>query len=64
MATSFKYKAVDATGRVVEYTHQANTQEEVLKMIREKGFTPIRIQAEEQKSKDVGDMSLFQSRVK
>ena len=64
MATSFKYKAVDATGRVVEYTHQANTQEEVLKMIREKGFTPIRIQAEEQKSKDVGEISLFQSRVK
>ena len=64
METSFKYKAVDATGRVVEYTHQANTQEEVLKMIREKGFTPIRIQAEEQKSKDVGEISLFQSRVK
>ena len=60
MAVSYKYKAVDAMGRVVEYTHQANTKEEVLKMIREKGFTPIRIQAEEQQSKDLNEISRFE----
>ena len=64
LATTYKYKAVDISGKVVEHTHQANTKEEVLKMIRDKGLTPIRIESEEQKSKDVGDISLFQKKVK
>ncbi len=64
LATTYKYKAVDISGKVVEHTHQANTKEEVLKMIRDKGLTPIRIELEEQKSKDVGDISLFQKKVK
>lgn len=64
MAVSYKYKAVDAMGRVIEAEFIAKTKEEVLSMIREKGLTPIKVQEEEQKSKDVGEMSLFQSKVK
>lgn len=64
MANNFKYKAVDTSGRVVEYTQSAASKEELIHMLKEKGFTPIKIQTEEQSSKDLGDMSLFAPKVK
>jgi general secretory pathway component, cryptic len=64
LTNSFKYKAVDTSGRIVEYTQSANSKEELIHMLREKGFTPIKIQAEEQSSKDLGEMSLFAQKVK
>ena len=64
MANNFKYKAVDTSGRIVEYTQNAASKEELIHMLKEKGFTPIKIQAEEQSSKDLGDISLFAPKVK
>ena len=33
-------------------------------MLREKGYTPVKIELQEQKSKDVGDIGIFQKKVK
>ena len=64
MVAVYKYKAIDNTGRPIEAEFHANTKDEVLSMLREKGYTPVKIELQEQKSKDVGDIGLFQKKVK
>lgn len=64
MALSYKYKAVDATGKMIEAEFIANTKEEVIAMIRGKGQSPVKVEIVEQKSTDVGELSLFQKKVK
>ena len=64
MVAVYKYKAIDNTGRPIEAEFHANTKDEVLSMIREKGYTPVKIELQEQKSKDVGDIWIFQKKVK
>jgi len=60
----YKYKAIDNTGRSIEAEFHANTKDEVLSMLREKGYTPVKIELQEQKSKDVSDIGPFQKKVK
>ena len=64
MVAVYKYKAIDNTGRPIEAEFHANTKDEVLSMLREKGYTPVKIELQEQKSKDVGDIGIFQKKVK
>lgn len=64
MVAVYKYKAIDNTGRPIEAEFHANTKDEVLSMLREKGYTPVKIELQEQKSKDVGDIWIFQKKVK
>ena len=51
MVAVYKYKAIDNTGRPIEAEFHANTKDEVLSMLREKGYTPVKIELQEQKSK-------------
>lgn len=64
MVAVYKYKAIDNTGRSIEAEFHANTKDEVLSMLREKGYTPVKIELQEQKSKDVSDIGPFQKKVK
>lgn len=64
MATTYKYKGVEAGGKVVEGLFQANSKEEAIRIIREKGQSPIKIEEEKEKSKDLKEYTLFKPRVK
>lgn len=64
MVAVYKYKAIDNTGRPIEAEFHANTKDEVLSMLREKGYTPVKIELQEQKSKDLGDIGIFQKKAK
>ncbi|MBP2027362.1 type IV pilus assembly protein PilC [Acetoanaerobium pronyense] len=64
MAETYKYKGLDSSGRVIEGIFHANSKEEVIKLIRDKGQSPIKIEKNEAKSKDLGEYSFFKPRVK
>lgn len=51
-------------GKIVESTYKAENQDELIEMIRAKGHTPVKIEKEAEKSQDVGNMALFQKRVR
>ena len=64
MAETYKYKGIDSAGRVIEGVFHANSKDEVIKLIRDKGQSPIKVEKDEAKSKDIKDYELFKPRVK
>lgn len=64
MAETYKYKGLDSSGRVIEGVFHANSKDEVIKLIRDKGQSPIKVEKDEAKSKDIKDYELFKPRVK
>jgi type IV pilus assembly protein PilC len=51
-------------GKIVENTYKAESQDELIEMIRAKGHTPVRIEKEAVKGQDVATLGLFKQRVK
>lgn len=64
MVNVYKCKEIDLRGRVVEAIYRAESKGEIEQMIRSKGHTPVRIEVEEEKGKDVGELDIFQPKVK
>ena len=64
MSETYKYKGIDQSGRVIEGIFSAGSKEEVVKLIRDKGQSPIAIEKNEAKSKDIKEYTLFRPRVK
>lgn len=64
MSETYKYKGIDQSGRVIEGIFSAGSKEEVVKLIRDKGQSPIKVEKNEAKSKDIKDYTLFRPRVK
>lgn len=64
MARVFNCKELDASGKVLVTTYRAETKDEVIAIIRNKGNTPVKVELEEVKSKDVGSYDFFKPRVK
>jgi len=64
LAETYKYKGIDSAGRVIEGVFHANSKDEVIKLIRDKGQSPIKVEKDEAKSKDIKDYELFKPRVK
>lgn len=64
MSETYRYKGIDQSGRVIEGIFSAGSKEEVVKLIRDKGQSPITIEKNEAKSKDIKDYTLFKPRVK
>lgn len=61
---SYRYKGMDSSGKVIEGVFNANSKEEAIRLIREKGHSPIKIEINEAKSKDIKEYTLFRPRVK
>lgn len=55
---NFKFKAISTDGQAVEGTHVANSKEELMVIIRQRGQIPVYIQ-EYVEGKDVKNLSLF-----
>lgn len=51
-------------GKIVENTYKAESQDELIEMIRAKGHTPVRIEKEAVKGQDVANIALFQKKVR
>ncbi|MBE0451392.1 MAG: type II secretion system F family protein [Clostridia bacterium] len=64
MANTYVCREIDMGGKIVENTYKAESQDELIQMIRAKGHTPVRIEKEAEKGQDVGNFALFQKRVK
>lgn len=64
MAITYVCKEIDMSGRVIEGTYRADNQDELIRMIRAKGHTPVKIQVEGEKGQDVTDLSIFNPKVK
>lgn len=59
---SFRYKEVDANGATAVGTLVAGSKADVIRLIREKGKRPVMIEELEEKSKDVKDLGVFNSK--
>ncbi|MDW7661061.1 MAG: type II secretion system F family protein [Bacillota bacterium] len=64
MANTYVCREIDMGGKIVENTYKAESQDELIQMIRAKGHTPVKIEKEADKGQDVGNIALFQKRVK
>ncbi len=64
MTNTYVCREIDMGGKIVENTYKAESQEELIQMIRAKGHTPVRIEKEAEKGQDVATLGLFKQKVK
>ncbi len=64
MVNVYRCKEIDLRGRVIETVYRAESRNEIANLIRTKGHRPVSINVEEEKSKDIMQLDLFQKRVK
>ncbi len=64
MTNTYVCREIDMGGKIVENTYKAESQDELIEMIRAKGHTPVRIEKEAVKGQDVANIALFQKKVK
>ena len=55
---TYKYKAITNQGKALEGTHNARSEEEVVRMLRKNKYFPVHIQETENK-KDIRDIQIF-----
>ncbi len=64
MTNTYICREIDMGGKIVENTYKAESQDELIEMIRAKGHTPVRIEKEAVKGQDVANIALFQKKVR
>jgi len=64
VTNTYVCREIDMGGKIVENTYKAESQEELIQMIRAKGHTPVRIEKEAEKGQDVATLGLFKQKVK
>lgn len=64
MNVVFKCKELDLKGQVIETFYRAESKTEAENMIRAKGHTPVKVDFEDEKGKDVSDLDVFKPKVK
>ncbi len=64
MAHVYTCKEIDLRGIQIESVYRGDSEAEIVRMIRGKGHTPVRIKLVEDKGTDIGDIKLFQPKVK
>ncbi|MGM0378354.1 MAG: type II secretion system F family protein [Bacillota bacterium] len=61
---SYSYKSLDSNGNIKEGSYQAQSEKEVIQMIRSNGNKPINVELKEEKVKrEVKDINLFTKKV-
>jgi len=64
LTNTYICREIDMGGKIVENTYKAESQDELIEMIRAKGHTPVRIEKEAVKGQDVANIALFQKKVR
>ncbi len=64
MANTYVCREIDMGGKIVENTYKAESQDDLIQMIRAKGHTPVRIEKEAVKGQDVSTLGFFKPKVK
>jgi len=64
VANTYVCREIDMGGKIVENTYKAESQDDLIQMIRAKGHTPVRIEKEAVKGQDVSTLGFFKPKVK
>ena len=64
MVNVYRCKEIDLKGRVIESVYRSESKGEIINLIRSKGHTPVAVNVEEEKGKDILEIELFQKGVK
>jgi len=64
VTNTYVCREIDMGGKIVENTYKAESQDELIQMIRAKGHTPVKIEKEAEKGQDIGKYTAFQRKVK